>query len=412
MTTDAAESEPSPTDDTRGALWRALRYRNFQLYLAGQVVSLVGSWMQNVAQSWLVYRLTGSELLLGLTAFCAHAPAFLLGPIAGVVADRYDRRRVVLVTQTLFLLQAITLAALTWSGRITVPHILVLAAIMGSINSFDVTARQSLMIHMTAKEDVLGAVSLNSIVFNAARIAGPSIGGFVVAAFGEAICFTLNAASFLALIAGFLLMRLPEIEPRGDSHPWTDLKEGLAYAWNHKQVRTLLIVCGLATATIAPLIALGPIFADRLFHRGSAGLGVMLGSLGLGAVAGTITLASRRTNTGLPGVVLMSSLTMGLALLCVAWAPNYYLLLAAMAITGFSIFRQNAAVNTLVQTSIEERFRGRVMALYSMMAVGMLPAGSLFAGLAAPHIGPRWTVTISAIACLLVGLFFNSQRTD
>ncbi len=363
--------------------------------------------MQSVAQSWLVYRLTGSEWLLGVTSFCSNFPVFLLGPIAGVVADRYDRRTVVLTTQTLFMLQAFVLAWLTMTHRVQTWHLLALAGFLGCVNAFDVPARQSMMIHMAGKDDLLGAISLNSAAFNTARIVGPSLGGMMVARFGEGICFLLNGVSFFGLIIGMLLMNLPVFEPGEVDAPWNRLKDGLLYAWQERQVRALLILCGTLTMSIAPVIVLGPVFADRIFGRGSVGLGFLMASLGLGAVIGVVSLAHRTETAGLARVALVSTVLLGSAMFAYAWAPVFGVLMACTMLVGFSIFRQNASTNTLIQTVIKEEYRGRVMSLYSMMAVGMLPVGSLTAGALAGFIGPRWTVAVGGGLCFVAAVVFR-----
>ena len=368
--------------------------------------------MQSVAQSWLVYRLTDSEWLLGVTSFCSNFPVFLLGPIAGVVADRYDRRNVVVTTQTLFMLQAFVLAWLTITHRVRTPHLLVLASFLGCVNAFDVPARQSMMIHMAGKEDLLGAISLNSAAFNTARILGPSLGGMMVARFGEGVCFLMNGLSFFGLIIGMLLMRFPPIERGSLDAPWKYLKGGLHYAWQHRQVRALLILCGTLTIAIAPVIVLGPVFADRIFSRGSVGLGFLMASLGLGAVIGVVSLAHRTENEGLTKVALVSTVVLGSAMIAFACAPAFAMLLVSTMVVGFSIFRQNASTNTLIQTLIEEEYRGRVMSLYAMMAVGMLPIGSLTAGALAGLIGPRLTVALGGLLCFAAGLlFYRTMRS-
>ena len=363
--------------------------------------------MQSVAQSWLVYRLTGSEWLLGVTSFCSNFPVFLLGPAAGVVADRFDRRNIVLVTQTLFMLQAFVLAWLTVTHRVAVWHLLALAGFLGCVNAFDVPARQSMMIHMAGKDNLLGAISLNSAAFNTARILGPSLGGMMVARFGEGVCFLINGLSFFGLIIGMLLMRFPPVVRASPGAAWERLMGGMRYAWQHRQVRALLILCGTLTMAIAPVLVLGPVFADRIFSRGSVGLGFLMASLGLGAVIGVLSLAHRTEGKDLPKVALVSTVLLGSAMIAFAFAPAFGMLLAFTMVVGFSIFRQNASTNTLIQTVIDEEYRGRVMSLYSMMAVGMLPVGSLAAGALAGVIGPRFTVALGGVLCFAAGLMFH-----
>src|SRR5262249_52692845 len=248
--------------------FRALRHRNFRLFLSGQIVSLVGTWMQNVAQSWLVYRKTHSELLLGTAWFCSQIAVFALGPLGGLAADRYSRHKLVIVTQTLSMLQALALAALTLSGRVQVEHVLALAVVLGVINAFDIPGRQALVIQMTSKDDLLNAISLNSAVFNGARVVGPAVAGLVLAVVGEGVCFLINGLSFLAVIGCLLAMRLPPFETKVVDSPWTHLVDGFRYAWSDRAVRRVLGLMAAATLSGMPALVLMPFFADDIFHRG------------------------------------------------------------------------------------------------------------------------------------------------
>ncbi len=364
------------------------------------VVSLVGTWMQSVAQSWLVYRLTHSEFLLGATWFCTQIPVLILAPVGGIAADRFPRHRIVLATQALSMAQALVLAALTLSGRVQTWHVLVLAAGLGVINAFDIPGRQSLFVELVGKEDLLNAISLNSAIFNLARIAGPSAAGFMVAAFGEGICFAFNGVSFIAAIASFGMMRIPRRANSLAGGFTARFVEGFGYAHRSRPLRILLWMTGAVNLAIAPVIALSPFFADAIFHKGSLGLGVLTGAMGIGAVVGTVSLARRKDVSGLAGVILESAVVMGVSLAVFAWAPSFLLCLAMMLLAGYGIFRQNASANTLIQTMIPDDYRGRIMALYSMMVIGFLPIGSLAAGALAEAAGPRWTVFAGAILCL------------
>src|SRR3954454_1115179 len=266
----------------------ALRHRNFRLFISGQIISLVGTWMQNVAQSWLVYRLTHSELLLGTTWFCSQIAVFALGPLGGLAADRFPRQKIVIVTQTLSMLQAFALAALTLSGRVQVWHVMALGGLLGVVNAFDMPGRQALVIHMTSQDDLLNAISLNSAVFNAARVLGPGVAGLLVAAVGEGVCFLINGISFIAVIVGLLMMRLPKFEATGPDSPWEHLVDGFRYAWQHHDVRRVLGLMAAATLGGMPILVLSPFFADGIFHQGSRGLGFLMGAMGVGAVIGTL----------------------------------------------------------------------------------------------------------------------------
>ena len=386
--------------------FRALRHRNFRLFIGGQIVSLVGTWMQNVAQSWLVYRLTHSGLLLGTAWFCSQIAVFALGPLGGIAADRFSRRKVVIVTQTLSMVQAFALAALTLTGRVQVWQVLVLAGLLGVINAFDMPGRQALVIQMTSREDLINAISLNSAVFNAARVVGPAIAGLLLAVVGEGTCFLINGFSFLAVILSLTAMRIPPAAPKEHAPMWQHLVDGFRYAGHHSAVRRVLALMGAATLSGMPGLVLMPFFADDIFHRGSRGLGILMGAMGIGAVVGTLTLARRTRLSGLGNVMVFSGLTTGVCYLTFAFSPSFYLSLAFMPIIGFSVMRQMASANTTIQTLIPDEYRGRIMALYSMTVVGLGPFGSLAAGALAGRFGARATVGAGGLLALASSLIF------
>jgi predicted MFS family arabinose efflux permease len=387
--------------------FRALRHRNFRLFISGQIISLVGTWMQNVAQSWLVYRLTHSELLLGTAWFCSQIPVFALGPLGGLASDRYSRHRLVVVTQILSLVQAFALAALTLTGRVEVWHVLALSATLGIINAFDMPARQSLVIQMTSRDDLLNAISLNSSVFNAARVIGPGVAGLLVAAVGEGACFLLNGVSFLAVIGCLLAMRLPPFVRQRQDSPWGHLVDGFRYAGRHRPVRTLLAMMAAVTLSGMPVLVLMPFFADDIFHRGSQGLGFLMGAMGTGAVVGTLALASQTRVAALPRVIFYSSVTMAICYLVFAWSRWFYFSLALMPVIGFSVMRQMASANTTIQSLIPDEYRGRIMALYAMTVVGLGPFGSLASGALAHQFGPRVTVAAGGAVALAAAAVFG-----
>jgi MFS family permease len=389
--------------------FRALRHRNFRLFASGQAVSLIGTWMQNVAQAWLVYRLTHSELLLGTTWFCTQIPVFALGCVGGLASDRYSRWKLVIITQTLSLVQALGLAILTLSGRVQVWHVLAFAVMLGCINAFDMPARQSLIIHMASKEDLLSAISLNSAMFNSARVVGPAIAGLVVAAVGEGTCFLLNAISFLAVIGCLLAMRLPPFVREVTDSPWSHLKGGLRYTWHHRPVRTLLGMMAVTTIGGTPAVVLMPFFADAIFHRGSQGLGFLLGAMGVGAVVGTLVLAGRKGVAGLPRIIFYSAASTGACFLFFAASTWFYLSLLIMPLIGFSAMRQMASANTLIQSLIPDEYRGRIMALYAITVVGIGPFGSLAAGALAHRFGARLTVAAGALLYLIAAAVFRAK---
>jgi len=383
------------------------------LFISGQVISLVGTWMQNAAQSWLVYRLTHSELLLGTTWFCAQIAVFALGPLGGLAADRVSRRKVVILTQALSMLQALVMGVLTLSGQVQVWHVLALAAGLGVINAFDMPARQALVIEMTSREDLLNAISLNSAVFNAARVVGPGVAGLMVAALGEGPCFLINGVSFLAVIVCLAAMHLPKSCPREHPPVLRQLTDGFRYAAGHSAVRRILGVMGAATFAGMPGLVLMPFFADDIFHRGSRGYGVLMSAMGVGAVFGTLELARRTRAHGLASVMVYSGLTTGLAYLAFAASNSFYLSLAIMPVIGYSVMRQMASANTTIQTLIPEEYRGRIMALYAMTVVGLGPFGSLATGGLAHAYGARVTMVFGGVAALAAaGIFGATLRRD
>jgi MFS family permease len=302
--------------------------------------------------------------------------------------------------------QALVLAALTLSGKVQVWHILALAIVLGTINAFDMPGRQSLIIQMTSKEDLLNAISLNSAIFNGARVVGPAVAGLLVAAFGEGVCFLLNGVSFLAVIGCLLAMRLPKFSRRAQDSPWAHLVEGLRYVHGHRPVRTLLGMMAATTIAGMPALVLMPFFADAIFHRGSRGMGILMGAMGAGAVAGTLVLAWRARVSTLPKVIFRSALLLGASFCFFACSNVFYFSLAVMPLIGYSVMRQMASANTLIQTLIPDEFRGRIMAFYTMTVVGMGPFGSLAAGALAHAYGPRLTVAAGgALAMAAAGVF-------
>ncbi len=396
----------------RSPVFRALQHRNFRLFVFGQIVSLVGTWMQSLAQSWLVYRLTHSELLLGTAWFCAQIPVFVLAPLGGLVSDRFSRHRIVVITQTLSMLQALALGVLTLSGRVEVWHILAMALALGVINAFDIPARQSLIIQLASKEDLLSAISLNSAIFNAARVVGPALAGMLVAALGEGVCFLVNGLSFLAVIGALLAMRVTASITTHTGSSGAQLAEGFRYAWHFRPVRTLLLMMAVATLASSPAIVLMPFFADAIFHHGSAGLGYLMGAMGAGAVVGTLVLAGKTEVAGLTRVIAYSSVGMGVGFLLFAASPWFFASVAIMPFIGFSVMRQMAAANTLIQTRIPDQYRGRIMALYAMVVVGLVPFGSLGAGAMAHAMGARGTLAVGGVLAITAAFVFQAHAMD
>ena len=413
---------PSATTPARGAAglgraagtFRALRHRNFKLFFSGQIISLVGTWMQTVAQSWLIYRLTGSGTLLGWLGFVGQFPIFLFSPIAGLAADRWPRRRVVIATQTISMLLAFILAALTLSGHIgpqrvkeSTFEIIGLATLLGIVNAFDVPARQSFLIEMVGREDLLNAIALNSSMFNGARVAGPAIAGALVVLVGEGWCFLLNGLSYLAVIAGLLMMRIVKSKPLHDgAAPLDKLREGFRFARHTKPIRALLSLVALVSFMALPFVVLMPIFAVKILHGGASAYGTLMGAVGVGAMFGALVLAMRQQLRGLGNVVAFAATGLGISLMLFSASRWYWISFAILIVTGFSMMMQFTATNTLIQAMVPDQLRGRVMSMYAMMFLGMTPIGSLFAGALADHLGAPIIVAVGGLASCLGGLFF------
>ena len=386
---------------------RALRHRNFQLFFAGQLISLIGTWMQTVAQSWLVYRMTGSALLLGTVGFASQIPVFLCAPVGGIVADRHNRQHVVITTQTASMILAGILAALTLSGRVQVWHIMVLAALLGVVNAFDIPARQSFLIDMVGREDLMNAIALNSSMFNGARIIGPAIAGILVASIGEGWCFFANSVSYIAVIIGLLLMRI--VRPgklAREGSPLQNILEGFAFAKNTTPIRAILLLLGLVSFVGMPYTVLMPVFADKILHGGARGLGILMCATGVGALLGAASLAARVGLRGLGRLIAICAAGFGLSLVLFSFSTIFWLSTVLLVPVGFCMMVQMASSNTLIQAMVPDQLRGRVMSVYSMMFMGMAPFGALSAGAVAHHIGAPWAVALGGFACIVGAAFF------
>ncbi len=407
QTPDQTNAADAPKRSRLQTTIRALRHRNFQLFFAGQLISLIGTWMQTVAQSWLVYRLTGSSLLLGSVGFSSQIPVFLLATVGGAVADRKRRHRVVIATQTASMVLAFILAWLTLSGRVQVWHIFVLSAALGCVNAFDIPARQAFIVEMVGKEDLMNAIALNSSMFNGARVIGPAVAGILVASIGEGWCFFANAVSYIAVIAGLLMMKLPPWKtPARTSSPWEDVKEGFGFVRATSPIRYLLLLLGLVSLVGMPYSVLMPIFADRILHGGARGLGLLMGSTGVGALIGALALASRSGLKGMSKLVAVASISFGASLILFSLSRNLYLSALLLLPVGGMMMTQMAASNTLIQAMVPDRLRGRVMAVYSMMFMGMAPIGAFFGGAIAEKLGAPLTVAIGGAGCIAGSLVF------
>ncbi|NQU42038.1 MFS transporter [bacterium] len=389
------------------SIFRALRHPNYRLYFFGQMVSVCGTWMQMMAQSWLVYRLTGSGVLLGTVSAFMHIPVFLLSPFGGMVCDRFRRRNVLLATQIAAMLQALLLAGLTLTGWIQVWHLLGLAAMLGVINAFAMPARQSFVVEMVGREDLINAIALNSSMFNMARIIGPAIAGSLVAVVGEGWCFFANAVSFLAVIASLLLMRMPARTRSRSLHPpLHDFLEGIQFAFSMRPVRALLILMAVFSLMGMPYGVLMPIFADKILNGGPKALGLLTGAAGLGAMLGALILAAHRGLRGLETWIVCSIAAFGLALVLFSLSRSFWLSVGLLVLVGFGQIGQTASSNTLIQSVIPDHLRGRVMAAWTMMFAGMAPFGALLAGVLSDHIGAPATVAIGGLACMAGAAIF------
>jgi MFS family permease len=386
---------------------RALRHRNFQLFFSGQLISLIGTWMQTVAQAWLVYRMTKSALLLGSVGFASQIPVFLVAPIGGITADRVNRQRLVIATQIASMVLAGILAWLTLSGRVQVWHIFVLAGLLGVVNAFDIPGRQAFLVDMVGKEDLMNAIALNSSMFNGARVIGPAVAGILVARIGEGWCFAANAISYVAVIIGLALMQVHS-PPRASQHsPIEDIIEGFRWVNQTRVIRALLLLIGLVSLVGMPYTVLMPVFADRILHGGARSLGILMGATGVGALFGALTLAAKTGVKGLGRWVAISCAGLGISLFFFSFSTSLWLSVALLLPAGYSMMLQMACSNTLIQTMVPDQLRGRVMSVYSMMFMGMAPFGAFFGGALAHRIGAPITVAIGGVACVLGAIWFG-----
>ncbi|HEV2272841.1 MAG TPA: MFS transporter [Acidobacteriaceae bacterium] len=390
--------------------WRALRHRNFRLFVAGQSVSLIGTWMTRVATSWLVYRLTGSALLLGVVGFAGQIPTFLLAPFAGVWVDRLDRRQVLVWTQVLAAVQSLVLAALTLSRRVTIHEILVLSAFQGLINAFDMPGRQAFLVQMVKDREHLGnAIAINSSMVNVARLVGPSLAGLVIAGFGEGYCFLVDGISYFAVIASLLVMQVGGSPVRHSAAMMEQLKEGWTYVSGFVPVRTILLLFALVSLTGMPYTVLMPIFASQVLHGGPHTLGFLMGASGVGALVSAMSLAARKSVLGLGRMIPISSAIFGLGLISLGLSTSFWLSITLMLVTGFGMMQGMASSNTIIQTVVPEDKRGRVMSYYTMAFVGMAPFGSLLAGTMAHWLGAPRTVMITGSIVIAGSAWFAAK---
>jgi len=395
-------------DEQGPKLLRALQHRNYRLFFSGQSVSLIGTWITRVATSWLVYRLTGSALLLGVVGFCGQIPTLLLSPFAGVLVDRLDRHRILVITQFLSMLQSLALALLALPGIITVKEVLFLQVIQGIINAFDTPARQSFIVDMIEDRAHLpNAIALNSSMVNGSRIIGPSIGGVIIAAVGEGWCFMIDAISYLAVIASLFAMHVAKRPPRqGQGRVLEELRAGFSYVAHFAPMRSSLLLLALVATMGMPYTVLMPAIASSTLHGSPHTLGFLMTASGLGALAGALYLASRNSVLGLGRAMVLSTLAFGIGLSIFSFSRFLWLSLLILPIVGGGMMVETASTNTILQTIVEENMRGRVMSFYTMAFLGTAPIGSLIAGVVADRIGAPMTILLGGLACIVAGAWF------
>ena len=387
---------------------RSLRYRNFRLFFYGQSISLIGTWIQRITVPWLVYRLTGSVFLLGLVGFAGQIPTFLMSPFAGVLIDRWNRHKILVITQILALIQAVVLALLFYEKSISVWHIAILSVFLGIINAFDMPARQSFVVDMIEKKEDLGnAIALNSSMVNSARLIGPSIAGVLISLTGEGMCFVINAVSYIFVICFLLMMK---INPRKiaiqNTNAYQKFKEGFSYTFGFIPIRYIILLLALVSLMGMPYTVLMPVFAKSILHGGSHTFGFLMGATGIGALMGAVYMASRKNAAGLEKFIPWFAVIFGLGLILFSLSTNFILSLFLLLITGFGMLMQMTSSNTILQTIVDDDKRGRVMSFYTMAFMGTAPFGSLLAGALASKVGAPNTLLIGGTACILGALLF------
>jgi len=395
-------------------IFRSLKYRNYRLFFSGQSISLIGTWMQRIAMPWLVYHMTGSALLLGVVSFAGQIPTFILSPFAGVLTDRWNRYRVLLFTQIFSLIQAGILAWLCLAGVIQIWEIVGLSVIMGCINAFDVPARHSFVIEMVEnKEDLGNGIALNSMMFNGARLIGPSIAGMILASTSEGVCFLLNAVSYIFVIVSLLMMRLkPREAAKRNKQIMTEFREGFRYTFGFAPIKHLLVLLSISSLMGMSYTVLMPVFAKEILHGGSHTYGFLMGAAGFGALMGALFLASRKSVIKLGRIVPFSTILFGTGLLALSFSRIFPVSLILMVFVGLGMMMQTAASNTILQTITDDDKRGRVMSFYTMAIMGTAPFGSLLAGSMAKMIGTPFTIFAGGLTCIIGALFFMRKLPE
>ena len=387
--------------------FRALQHRNFQLFIAGQLTSLIGTWMQTTAQLWLVYKLTNSAALLGVFGFANQVPILFLAALGGYIGDRYNRHFGVIWTQTVSMVLAFVLAALTFANIIQVWELIFIAFLVGVVNAFDVPIRQAFLVEMVVKEDLPNAIALNSSIFNGARVVGPAIAGFALAWKGPAWCFFLNGISFLAVIGALLAMRIVKRESKKEAgSPFQSLIQGFRFAMSDLPIRSTLLLLSMLSLLGLQYSVFLPIFASEVLHRGARGFGLLMSAAGVGAVLGALHFAARTSYKGLARWVAATSTTCAVGLVIFSQSRYFWLSMAVLLVVGFCATVQMAATNTTLQNRVPDQLRGRIMAVYATMFMGVQPIGSLIAGGVAKHIGAPYTLAVFGTLCFLGSMIF------
>lgn len=394
------------------SIFSSLSSRNYKLYFIGQGISLIGTWIQNIALSWLVYRLTGSVFLLGVIGFTSQIPSFVLTPFTGVLTDRYDRLKIMMIAQVLFMTQAFIMAFLILSGHIEVWHIIVLSLVFGIITAFDAPARQSLVIDLIDRpENLANAIALNSALFNGARLVGPAIAGVIIALVGEGICFLINALSFIAVIAALMQIRISLKVPVASSEDFLkSFKDGFRYTFSSMPIRTLILMLATLSMAAFPFTVLMPAYAKEILSGNADTLGFLMSSLGVGALIGALYMAARKKMTGYTRIIAINSSLLGISIILTSLSDKLLISMLVLPICGLSMILTLSSINTLLQTITEEDKRGRVMSFYAMALMGIQPIGNLLAGSIASGIGIPHTLLLGGILTLLGGIWFSKKR--
>jgi len=387
---------------------RAFRYKNFRLFFVGQSISLIGTWMQTVAMGWLVYRLTHSAFMLGVVGFASQVPIFLAAPFAGVIIDTWERKKIILWTQALALIQAFVAAALVLTGMMRVGHVLALGVALGLISALDMPARQAFMVNLVEKKEDLGnAIALNSFLFNAARLIGPSFAGLLIAAWGEGICFLVNGISYIAVLIALMYVRVAVRNTHEvPHHVVRELREGIAYTFGFMPIRAILFLLGVVSFMGMSYAVLMPIFAKEILKGGPQTLGFLMAASGLGALAGAVYLAARKKMLRPGRLIPVACIVFGLGLIGFALSQVLIVSLGFLFVAGFGAMVQMTACNTVIQTIVEDDKRGRVMSFYTMSFIGMSTFGALFAGTLASKIGAPLAMIIGGTCCIISALVF------